>query len=168
VGAVRGPDPADITVLQVLALDIGTDILPALALGAERPEPGVMELVLATMVFASIALMQMAVALQCRGTPASLTSIRPFSNGLLNAALLVELLALSAFVYAHPSTGSSATSTDPSAVDPRCPWLLLLGKEFRKLIVRRHGSASRPGAGRRAPQQVVSAGSGAERGAGAR
>jgi magnesium-transporting ATPase (P-type) len=31
-----------ISVLQVLALDIGTDLLPALALGAERPEPGVM------------------------------------------------------------------------------------------------------------------------------
>ena len=27
----------------VLALDIGTDLLPALALGAERPEPGVMD-----------------------------------------------------------------------------------------------------------------------------
>jgi magnesium-transporting ATPase (P-type) len=32
-----------ISVLQVLALDIGTDLLPALALGAERPEPGVMD-----------------------------------------------------------------------------------------------------------------------------
>jgi magnesium-transporting ATPase (P-type) len=31
-----------ISVLQVLALDIGTDMLPALALGAERPEPGIM------------------------------------------------------------------------------------------------------------------------------
>ena len=29
--------------LQILALDIGTGLLPALALGAERPEPGVME-----------------------------------------------------------------------------------------------------------------------------
>jgi magnesium-transporting ATPase (P-type) len=32
-----------ISVLQVLALDIGTDLLPALALGAERPGPGVMD-----------------------------------------------------------------------------------------------------------------------------
>jgi magnesium-transporting ATPase (P-type) len=32
-----------ISVLQVLALDIGTDLLPALALGAERPEAGVMD-----------------------------------------------------------------------------------------------------------------------------
>jgi magnesium-transporting ATPase (P-type) len=37
-----GRIPLVISVLQVLALDIGTDLLPALALGAERPEPGVM------------------------------------------------------------------------------------------------------------------------------
>jgi magnesium-transporting ATPase (P-type) len=37
-----GRFPLVISVLQVLALDIGTDLLPALALGAERPEPGVM------------------------------------------------------------------------------------------------------------------------------
>jgi potassium/sodium efflux P-type ATPase len=38
-----GQIPLMISVLQVLALDIGTDLLPALALGAERPEPGVMD-----------------------------------------------------------------------------------------------------------------------------
>ncbi len=37
-----GRIPLMISVLQVLALDIGTDLLPALALGAERPEPGSM------------------------------------------------------------------------------------------------------------------------------
>jgi len=37
-----GRIPLMISVLQVLALDIGTDLLPALALGAERPEPGTM------------------------------------------------------------------------------------------------------------------------------
>ena len=37
-----GRIPLMISVLQVLALDIGTDLLPALALGAERPEPDVM------------------------------------------------------------------------------------------------------------------------------
>jgi magnesium-transporting ATPase (P-type) len=35
----RGRFPLVIGVLQILALDIGTDLLPALALGAERPEP---------------------------------------------------------------------------------------------------------------------------------
>lgn len=196
-----GRIPLMITVLQVLALDIGTDILPALALGAERPEPGVMErpprpcrarlldrrvlgrafgflgpveaglsmamlplgaavffgwptqalpraatdkLVLSTMVFASIALMQMAVALQCRGTPASLTSIRPLSNRLLNAALLVELLALSAFVYAPPVyrvLGQRPLTPAQWIPILVAPWLLLVAEELRKLIVRRHGSA---------------------------
>ncbi|MCE7004649.1 cation-transporting P-type ATPase [Kibdelosporangium philippinense] len=31
-----------ISAVQVLAIDLGTDVLPALALGAEKPEPGVM------------------------------------------------------------------------------------------------------------------------------
>src|SRR5207342_698848 len=34
-----GSIPLLLSVLQVLALDIGTDLLPALALGAERPNP---------------------------------------------------------------------------------------------------------------------------------
>ena len=32
-----------LTALQVLAIDLGSDVMPALALGAERPEPGVMD-----------------------------------------------------------------------------------------------------------------------------
>jgi len=35
--------PLPLTVMQILAVDLGTDLLPALALGAEPPEPGVME-----------------------------------------------------------------------------------------------------------------------------
>ena len=38
-----GQIPLALTVLQVLALDIGTDLLPALALGAEPPNPRTME-----------------------------------------------------------------------------------------------------------------------------
>src|SRR5512136_1239023 len=34
--------PLALTVAQILAIDLGTDLLPALALGAERPEPDVM------------------------------------------------------------------------------------------------------------------------------
>jgi magnesium-transporting ATPase (P-type) len=37
-----GSFPLAIGVLQVLALDIGTDLLPALALGAEPPRPGIL------------------------------------------------------------------------------------------------------------------------------
>jgi magnesium-transporting ATPase (P-type) len=35
--------PLALTVTQILAIDLGTDLLPALALGAERPEPDVMQ-----------------------------------------------------------------------------------------------------------------------------
>ena len=35
--------PAGLTVLQILAVDLGTDLLPALGLGAEPPEAGVMQ-----------------------------------------------------------------------------------------------------------------------------
>jgi Ca2+-transporting ATPase len=35
--------PLPLTVMQILAVDLGTDIIPALALGAESPEPGVMD-----------------------------------------------------------------------------------------------------------------------------
>jgi calcium-translocating P-type ATPase len=38
-----GHVPLPLTVMQVLAVDLGTDLLPALALGAEPPEPGVMD-----------------------------------------------------------------------------------------------------------------------------
>jgi len=34
--------PLPLTVIQILAVDLGTDMLPALALGAEPPEPGTM------------------------------------------------------------------------------------------------------------------------------
>lgn len=34
--------PLALTVAQILAIDMGTDLLPALALGAERPEPNIM------------------------------------------------------------------------------------------------------------------------------
>ncbi len=35
--------PLPLTVLQILAVDLGTDLLPALALGAEKPDPEVMK-----------------------------------------------------------------------------------------------------------------------------
>ncbi len=35
--------PPALTVRQILAVDMGTDILPALALGSEKPEPGIMD-----------------------------------------------------------------------------------------------------------------------------
>ncbi|MBY8876261.1 cation-translocating P-type ATPase [Actinacidiphila acidipaludis] len=38
-----GAIPLPLTVMQILAVDLGTDTLPALALGRERSEPGLME-----------------------------------------------------------------------------------------------------------------------------
>jgi magnesium-transporting ATPase (P-type) len=35
--------PLALPVMQILAIDLGTDMLPALALGTEKPEPGVMD-----------------------------------------------------------------------------------------------------------------------------
>jgi magnesium-transporting ATPase (P-type) len=35
--------PLPLTIMQILAVDLGTDLLPALALGAESEEPGVMD-----------------------------------------------------------------------------------------------------------------------------
>jgi magnesium-transporting ATPase (P-type) len=35
--------PLPLTIIQILAVDLGTDMLPALALGAERPDPEVMK-----------------------------------------------------------------------------------------------------------------------------
>jgi len=41
-GISGGAIPLPLVVMQVLAIDLGTDLVPAIALGTERPEPGVM------------------------------------------------------------------------------------------------------------------------------
>jgi magnesium-transporting ATPase (P-type) len=41
-GISGGAIPLPLTVMQVLAIDLGTDMLPAIALGTERAEPGTM------------------------------------------------------------------------------------------------------------------------------
>ncbi len=43
-GFSGGRIPIALGVMHILAIDLGTDLVPALALGAERPEPGVMDL----------------------------------------------------------------------------------------------------------------------------
>ena len=198
-----GRIPLMISVLQVLALDIGTDLLPALALGAEKPEPGIMERAprprkarlldrrvlgrafgflgpveagiamamlplgaflffgwpaemlptagterdtLSTMVFAAIVVMQMANAFECRSTPASLFSIGPLTNRLLLGAVLVEALALVAFIYIPPI----AEALGQHPLDPAhwllvlaTPWILLGAEEGRKAVVRRRAGVAR-------------------------
>lgn len=39
----RGAIPLPLTVMQILTIDLGTDMMPALGLGAEKPERGVMD-----------------------------------------------------------------------------------------------------------------------------
>jgi magnesium-transporting ATPase (P-type) len=191
-----GSIPLLLSVLQVLALDIGTDLLPALALGAERPEAGVMERLprdrksrlldrnvmgrafgflgpieafvslaiavpitaaiwfgwhpgaalpeaevgtLSAIVFASVVLMQMANAYSCRSNPASVFSIGPFSNRLLNYAVGVEALALLAFIYLpglYHALGGEPLTAGQWVVPLVTPFLLLGGEEARKAIVR--------------------------------
>jgi magnesium-transporting ATPase (P-type) len=43
----RGSIPLPMTVMQVLAIDLGTDMVPAIGLGAESPEAGIMHIPLA-------------------------------------------------------------------------------------------------------------------------
>ena len=38
-----GRIPLPLTVMQILAIDLGTDMVPALGLGVESPEEGVMD-----------------------------------------------------------------------------------------------------------------------------
>lgn len=38
----RGAIPLPLTIMQILAIDLGTDMIPALGLGTELPEPGIM------------------------------------------------------------------------------------------------------------------------------
>lgn len=192
-----GRFPLMISVLQVLALDIGTDLLPALALGAERPETGVMDRpprekkarlldrhvlgrafgflgpveaalaimlvplgaflffgwpaeplptsglerdTLSAMVFAAIVTMQMANAFECRSTPASLFTIGPLSNRLLLSAVLVEALALLAFIYLPPlaeALGQQPLQASQWLPVLATPWLLLGAEEARKGVARR-------------------------------
>jgi magnesium-transporting ATPase (P-type) len=193
-----GRIPLALTVLQVLALDLGTDVLPALALGAERPEAGVMDRpprprtatlldravlarafgflgpieavlslamlplgaamlfawrpgqvlpqagaelsTLSTMLFASIVAMQMANALSCRSTRASLFSIGLGSNPLLLGAIGIEVLALLSFVYTPLLArvlGQRPLALVEWAPILATPLLLLAAEEARKLFVRR-------------------------------
>ena len=39
----KGKIPLPLTIMQILAIDLGTDMVPALGLGTELPEPGIME-----------------------------------------------------------------------------------------------------------------------------
>jgi Ca2+-transporting ATPase len=192
-----GRFPLVLSVLQVLALDIGTDVLPALALGAEAPQPGVMRepprsrgvrlldrrvlarafgflglieaaaslalvplgarwllghgssaplprsgpdlMLLSTLVFSAIVVMQMANAFACRATPRSTFAGGPFSNHLLLGAVAFEFALLLAFVYGPPFNrllGQVPLGPVAWLLIAVCPVLLLAAEELRKLVAR--------------------------------
>jgi magnesium-transporting ATPase (P-type) len=197
----NGTIPLLLTVLQVLALDIGTDLLPALALGAERPAPDAMQrpprgprehlldrtvllrafgwlgpleavvsfaavllvahnvfgwrsgtalpdsgpylAILSGTMFASIVLMQMANAFECRSSSRSVTAEPLLSNRLLLLAVAVEAGALAAFLYFPPLAAAlgGAPPTGGWAVVLVTPLVFIAAEELRKLSMRRLRSA---------------------------
>jgi magnesium-transporting ATPase (P-type) len=91
------------------------------------------------MVFASIVVMQMANAFECRSSHSSLLSIRRFSNRLLTGAVAIESLMLGAFVYLPPlrrALGQHALSWREWIPVLVTPWLFLAAEETRKAIAR--------------------------------
>jgi magnesium-transporting ATPase (P-type) len=102
------------------------------------------------MVFAAIVSMQMAVAFECRATPASLFSIGPLSNRLLVGAVAIEALILMVFVYLPPVQrvlGHQPLTAMQWLPVILTPFLLLAAEESRKLVVRLH-LQSEPHSGR--------------------
>jgi magnesium-transporting ATPase (P-type) len=199
-----GRIPLMISVLQVLALDIGTDLLPALALGAEVPEVGVMArpprlrrarlldaavlgrafaflgpvealasmamlplgamlffgwtpgkalpastpeiTALSGMVFASIVLLQMANALECRSPRRSLLTREILSNRLLVGAIAAEALILLVFLYLPALAMILGQAPLPAAQWLPVlvtPFVLVGAEELRKLVARRMAPAPR-------------------------
>ncbi len=97
------------------------------------------------MVFASIALMQKAVAFECRSTDRSLFAIGPFTNRLLDAAMALEAVALLAFIYVPVLAGVlgqrplTAAEWTPVAITP---FVIIDRRRERKAIVRARRAAS--------------------------
>jgi len=82
-----GRIPLAMNVMQILSIDLGTDLVPALALGAEPPEPGIME------------------------QPPRKLSEHAITPGLLARAYLFLGLIQSAAAMAHSTSCSGRTGT---------------------------------------------------------
>jgi magnesium-transporting ATPase (P-type) len=196
-GLSAGKIPLALTVLQLLALDLGVSLLPAMALGGEPPEAATMthpprsraertldgrvlgrafgflgpleaalslaflaagaalyfgwrpgsplpaggpELsLLSTLVFASIVLMQLVNAFECRSTSQSIFGMPFLSNPLLPASVAAALLLLMAFVYLpvfQHMLGQTALSASQWLLIGVAPVLFLGAEELRKAIAR--------------------------------
>ena len=187
--------PLPLTVIQILAVDLGTDMLPSLALGAEKPTPGTMKqpprkiqerllnvplitkaylflgpieaaacmfgffwvlhgggwiwgttlpqtdtlyLQATTACLTAIVITQIGNVFACRSSRESVFSVGFFSNKLIFAGILAELLLQIVIVY-HP-LGNRVFGTAPL---PASFWLLLLpfsiillaAEEVRKVLI---------------------------------
>lgn len=189
--------PLPLTIIQILAVDLGTDMLPALALGAESPAPRIMKqpprrlkerlldlpLIIRSYLFlgtieaiacmfgffwilynggwiwgamlhpndmlylqattaclTAIIITQAGNVFACRSSKDSIFSIGFFSNKLIFAAIMAELL-LQLFIVYHP-VGNRIFGTAPLGLDV---WLILIpfsilllaAEELRKVYVRK-------------------------------
>ncbi len=198
-GLSVGRVPLVLSVFELLALDLGVSLLPALSLGGEPPEaetmvrppraradrsldgrvlgrafgflgplqaglslaflpvgaalffawrPGsplpagapVVSLI-STLVFASIVLMQMVNAFECRSTPRSVFRLNFFANRLLPGSVAFALLLLMAFVYLpalRNLLGLTPLSAKQWLLVGVTPALFLGAEELRKAIARLH------------------------------
>ncbi len=190
--------PLPLTIIQILAVDLGTDMLPALALGAESPAPGIMKqpprklkerlldlplmirsylflgpmeaiacmfgffwvlynggwiwgvmlhpndmlyLQATTACLTAIIITQIGNVFACRSSKDSIFSIGFFSNKLIFAAIMAEVL-LQLFIVYHPF-GNKIFGTAPINLPV---WLILIpfsmgllaAEELRKFYVRRY------------------------------
>ncbi|RJQ43128.1 MAG: cation-transporting P-type ATPase [Nitrospiraceae bacterium] len=188
--------PLPLTIMQILAVDLGTDIFPALALGAEKPSPGVMKqpprspdeklfnfrilsraylflgpieaaaglfgffyvlysggwqwgavissgnvlyLQATTACLAGIIISQTGNVFACRSSRESVISLGFFSNRLIIAGIIIELI-LSAFIIYHPH-GNKIFGTAPLNLNLLLVLFpfsigLFLAEELRKFYVR--------------------------------
>jgi len=189
--------PLPLTIIQILAVDLGTDMLPALALGAEKPTPGLMKqpprklkerlldlpLIIRSYLFlgpieaiacmfgffyvlynggwiwgtmlsvnnllylqattaclTAIIITQIGNVFACRSSKESIFSIGFFTNRLIFAGIMVEIL-LQLFIVYHPF-GNKIFRTAPLSLDL---WLILIpfsigllaAEEVRKFYSRR-------------------------------
>jgi calcium-translocating P-type ATPase len=201
--------PLALTVVQILAVDLGTDMLPALALGAEKPEPGTMQkpprspgerlvdwsllarsylflglleagaamaafffvltesrwmygqpvapndplyLQATTACLSAIIVMQLANVFLCRSESASAFSFGLFSNRLIWAGIVTELVLILLIDYTRMGNRLFGTASIAGAV-----WLfaipfavgMLALEELRKWLVKRRVAARKDDAGKR-------------------
>jgi magnesium-transporting ATPase (P-type) len=198
-GLSVGKIPLVLSVFQLLALDLGVSLLPAMALGGEPPEAETMSrppraraersldgrvlgrafgilgpveaalslalvpvgaalffswhpgrplpaggpqlALLSTLGFASIVLMQMVNAFECRSTPRSAFRLSFLSNHLLPGSVAVALLLLMAFVYLplfQHVLGQTSLGARHWLLVGIAPIVFLGMEELRKAVVRLH------------------------------